>query len=120
MVGQMKQLILMTALLGTAGCAAVLIESGGFQVDEELTQRGFTKVRNRASFEMSCDKDRIDVVVLAVDTIDKTYATQLGASGCGHKRVYVSSPSGWVLDSASKQDASSTPADPAAIPTTTP
>lgn len=78
------------------GCAT--LQSGGFTVDQSSTEHAFEVVKNRASFELECPKDKIELTVLNVEGIPAR-AVQIGVSGCGHKAVYVSSYSGWVMNS---------------------
>ena len=88
------------------------IQSGEFSLEKEDTESSFSAVRARAEFETGCPKDQIELVVLdSSKNFVPAVATQIGATGCGHKNVYVRSRSGWVLDSASRKS-ESPPATP--------
>jgi hypothetical protein len=95
-------------LSAAAGCATV--EYGGFVLDKSHTDWAFDQVRNRASFELHCPREQIELVILNTSTGTRgakwnpTTAQQIGASGCQQRAVYVSSSSGWVLDSTSTKD----------------
>jgi hypothetical protein len=57
----------------------------------------------RASFEMNCPKDQIQVQELNGSRL--MVGSQVGTSGCGHRVVYVMSASaGWLANSASRNE----------------
>ena|ERR1700733_8447535 len=86
-------------LASLAGCGAfATMQNGGFTVNQGMTLEAFEAVKGRASFELDCPKDKIDVVVLAAQGV---VPEQIGATGCGHKVVYVATPSGWVVNTQS-------------------
>jgi hypothetical protein len=88
------------------GCGGEMIQSGAFRVYRARAEFDFEEVRNRASFELRCPREQIDLVVLNVHdpVLDPHEASQMGATGCGQRAVYVLSPrSGWVLDSTSSR-----------------
>jgi hypothetical protein len=76
------------------------MQSGAFTVHKGSTEEAFAQVRSRAEFELKCAKDRIDLVVLGVrsDLYNNNYPNQIGATGCGHKAVYVETHAGWVMN----------------------
>jgi hypothetical protein len=86
-----------------AGCAT--IEYGGFFLEKSDAEWAFDQVRNRATFELHCPREKIELVVLnSLSGLrgtkrNPTSAQQIGASGCEQRAVYVASHSGWVLDS---------------------
>ena len=83
-----------------SGCLPTM-QSGGFTVHKSSTEEAFTQVKSRAEFELKCLKDQIELVVLGVrsDLYKNNYPNQIGATGCGHKAVYVESRSGgWVMN----------------------
>jgi len=51
-------------------------------------KRAMKTVTTRAAFEMSCPEDELELIVLATEGA-RDLATQIGASGCGKKTVYV-------------------------------
>ena len=89
-------LFILTLAGSLTGCAT--LQSGGFTVDKSSTEHAFEVVKNRASFELECPKDKIEVTVLNAEGTPAR-ATQIGVLGCGHKAVYVASYSGWVMNS---------------------
>ena len=58
-------------------------------------------VTARASFELSCPRDQLELTVLSTEGARKL-ANQIGVTGCGQKVVYVyfSSTDTWTSDSA--------------------
>jgi len=76
------------------------MQSGAFTVHKASTEEAFAQVRSRAEFELKCSKEQIELVVLGVrsDLYNNNYPNQIGATGCGHKAVYVESRSGWVMN----------------------
>jgi hypothetical protein len=104
--------LLFLTIIAATGCAGSIVESGGFKVNKAQTERAFEEVRNRAAFELHCARERIEEIVLNVGLHDALLGdppTQIGASGCGQRAVYVTSNSGWVLDSTSTQPPRSSP-----------
>jgi hypothetical protein len=81
------------------------MQSGAFTVHKASTEDAFTQVRSRAEFELKCAKDQIALVVLGVrsDLYSNNYPNQIGATGCGHKAVYVETPAGWVMNTETSQ-----------------
>jgi hypothetical protein len=51
-------------------------------------KRAMKTVTTRASFEMSCPEDELELTVLATEGA-RNLATQIGATGCDKKAVYV-------------------------------
>ena len=64
-------------------------------------KRAMKTVTARASFELSCPQDELQLTVLAIEGARKL-ANQIGVTGCGQKAVYVyfSSTDTWTRDSA--------------------
>ena len=81
-----------------ASCSYPMIESGGFTVYQVKTEEAFRVIRNRAALELSCSGS--DLAVIVVNAQDG-FPTEIGATGCGHKAVYIqaSAGSGWALNS---------------------
>jgi hypothetical protein len=97
--------ILPGALLLLPSCAAT-VQSGGFTIGKDNQENAFEAVKARATFELECPKEKLELVVLATEVGgwgSAPYATQIGASGCSHKAVYVRTLSGgWAANSAGK------------------
>jgi len=64
-------------------------------------KRAMKTVTARASFELSCPQDELELSVLSTEGPRKL-ANQIGVTGCGQKVVYVyfSSTDTWTSDSA--------------------
>jgi hypothetical protein len=64
-------------------------------------KRAMKTVTARASFELSCPQDELELTVLSTEGARKL-ANQIGVTGCGQKVVYVyfSSTDTWTSDSA--------------------
>jgi len=64
-------------------------------------KRAMKTVTSRASFDLSCPQDELELTVLATSGA-RRLATQIGVTGCGNKAVYVyfSSTDSWIADSA--------------------
>jgi hypothetical protein len=64
-------------------------------------KRAMKTVTSRASFDLSCPQDELELTVLATSGARKL-ASQIGVTGCGSKLVYVyfSSTDSWIADSA--------------------
>jgi hypothetical protein len=75
------------------------MQSGGFEVMEDLTRKSFEVVRNRAAFELRCPRDRLELVVLNVFPYQTYLPAQIAVSGCDHRAVYVQGDLTWVLNS---------------------
>lgn len=85
----------------SAGCAAPA-QIDGFSVYKEGADQDFTKVRQRASFELSCPADKLKLTILNVTqggTLGD-HASQIGVEGCEKKAVYVHAPdNSWLVNS---------------------
>jgi hypothetical protein len=94
------------ALLALPSCLPSL-QSGEFTVDKGMTESAFRTVRGRASFELECPADKLELVVLGTNPVKwmPDRATQIGVTGCGRRGVYVPGGNGWVLNSASTKAA---------------
>lgn len=64
-------------------------------------KRAMKTVTSRASFDLSCAQDELELTVLATSGARKL-ASQIGVTGCGNKVVYVyfASTDSWIADSA--------------------
>ena len=64
-------------------------------------KRAMKTVTSRASFDLSCPQDELELTVLATSGARKL-ASQIGVTGCGNKVVYVyfASTDSWIADSA--------------------
>jgi hypothetical protein len=83
-------------------CATV--QSGGFTVRQGFTEDAFEKVKSRATFDLECPKEKLELVVLGTGlALGGDVPTQIGVSGCSHKAVYVSTSLGWVMNNAGEK-----------------
>ena len=73
-------------------------------------------VAHRAAFDFSCPENSIAVTPLTKETLQG--ADQYGAEGCGRRAVYVRTPSGYVLNTASGQAEQAPTTDNSAPPAT--
>jgi hypothetical protein len=89
------RLILGLSLL--AACATVQVD--GFKLDEDVWRHDQKEVRSRASFELKCPGEQLELKVLASYGGLPDRAKQVGVSGCEHALVYVCSADGWILNS---------------------
>ena len=104
----MSKLTLVIMLL--SGCA--MMEVDGFRVRKNDTLSAFKTVQNRAKFDFSCTESEIKTSVLSIhNAAYGAFVSQIGASGCGHKAVYVlvmntaNGTEQWVMNSvADKKD----------------
>ena len=97
---QRQSVMVVLASLTILSCATTMVQSGGFSLKKSALDLDFDFVRNRSSFDLSCPKDKIDLVVL--NTQAPTFpdlAMEIGATGCRKRAVYVARPGGWVLNS---------------------
>jgi hypothetical protein len=64
-------------------------------------KRAMRTVTSRASFDLSCPQDELELTILATSGA-RRLASQIGVTGCGNKVVYVyfSSTDSWIADSA--------------------
>ena len=90
-----------------AGCAGgPLVESGGFKVHQEWLDKDIAAVRPRAAFDLGCAAEQLQLVVVAVTPDQDSVPSQIGASGCGKRSVYIEVPGGsWVKNSETKSEA---------------
>jgi len=81
-------------LLVTTMAAALCVACGH-------DKRAMKTVTSRASFDLSCPQDELELTVLATSGARKL-ASQIGVTGCGNKAVYVyfASTDSWIADSA--------------------
>ena len=85
---------------------AVLIASCASYNPEKYQRENREKVLPRASFEMGCPKENINISYL--NSYEKTgFPLTIGAEGCGKKLVYIYvHRQGWVLNSDGKSSKS--------------
>lgn len=97
-MGRWRGLTIAAAWLAQLGCAAMR---------NPTVRTSFTKdVLPRASFEMQCPKEQIEIVQLNTPLDDYTGGgAQVGAKGCGKQVVYVYGPAGWVANTAAPEPA---------------
>jgi hypothetical protein len=91
----MHRTILMLVALSLASCFKVgdpEARGGGSEGGGDLATLG-----KRASFDLSCPKQRLEFSELGRDDLDEV--SQYGVTGCGQKVVYVRTSRGWVLNS---------------------
>jgi hypothetical protein len=81
----MRTLLAIT-LFGLVGCV------GAVRADSRA------EATRRAAFDFSCPEKSIKLTPLTEETAQG--ATQYGAEGCGKRAVYVATPSGYVLNTA--------------------
>ena len=64
-------------------------------------KRAMKTVTSRASFDLSCPQDELELTILATSGA-RRLASQIGVTGCGNKVVYVyfASTDSWIADSA--------------------
>jgi hypothetical protein len=86
------------SVLVLLGCAqpGPLMASGGFQVSQEWFRQDMDAIRPKAAFAFNCPGDQIEGVVLAVNPEQSAAPSQIGASGCSHRAIFVAHSSGWT------------------------
>ena len=93
----MRRLLLVLIVAAAVPSCVTMLKVNDFSVYPSDVERSFAAVRNRASFEFDCPKDQLTLTVLntSSDSI-----SQIGATGCGHKSVYVRMPNTdtWLLN----------------------
>jgi hypothetical protein len=87
----MKPFLIVTSLFAVGGCAASLREHR--QAD----------LRQRASFELSCPAEQLEIVPLDSAAASHGGGTT-GVNGCGRKATYIwdAYGTGWILNSSTK------------------
>ena len=97
----MRRLILLS-VLALAGCfPAKTVVVDGYKLAETKWEAHRTQVTSKASFDLSCPVEQVELVVLeASDYFDvvrgKTiYASVVGARGCGGKVTYANYGDQW-------------------------
>ena len=99
-----RRLIVGALLVGAGGCVS--------SVGESFQRYGLP----RASFEMQCPSDQLQQFGLNAPLESHAYVgSQVGVEGCGHRVVYVLTPSGWLANapSGALDPAAFTPPPPA-------
>ena len=94
-----KILFSLIVIIGLISCGPhnKKMKSGNFLVYEIYTLESFEEIKNRASFEFDCPKEKINVVILNTYSNGPT-PSQIGASGCNKKAVYIRSNHAWVMN----------------------
>ena len=89
----------MRVALLMAACAGPPLMVAGRPMAMPYWEKDDREVRQRATFELNCP-EQLDVIPIVADDFEGgQLAKQIGVTGCGHRLVYVRSPSGWVLNS---------------------
>jgi hypothetical protein len=122
----MKRRALLVFLLLPA-CATV--QSGAFEIPARYAEHEFPKLKNRATFDLDCPADQLQVITLNVtSTPAGNQPTEVGVKGCGRKAVYFPKEQAWLMSGsatrsfdearaiAGSQAASAPPAPPSLPP----
>jgi len=84
----------------SVGCSHQTVVSGSFTVDKDDYDASVRQLSERASFDLSCSKEKLSFIVLETFGGTMTFVKQMGISGCGKKAVYIHhKETGWVLNS---------------------
>jgi len=99
-------------MLVVLGCMqpGPLMASGGFHVSQEWFRQDMDAIRPKAAFAFNCPGEQIEGVVLAVNPEQLAAPSQIGASGCGHRAIFVAHSSGWTIASDTTSSAAITAA----------
>lgn len=93
----MMKRVFVVLSIGFAACATV--EVNGVKLDEGQWKKDSAEIRQRASFEMQCEAERIELRVLNSGG-HPTIAKTVGVTGCDKQGVYkLVFGTGWVLNS---------------------
>ena len=89
----------MLSITPVAGCAKVTVN--GHTLRADVWERDERAIRERASFDLSCPAEQLELRVLDVSG---NFARQVGVTGCGQQAVYVDpqQTSMWVMNSAAE------------------
>ena len=94
--------LLASIALLSAGCLFKTVDVAGYNLDKDGWENAQTEVRQRASFELRCPKEQLQLTLLAAfgpHEVKMNVAKQIGVDGCGHRLVYVDANGSWVLNS---------------------
>jgi len=99
------------SMLVVLGCMqpGPLMASGGFHVSQEWFRQDMDAIRPKAAFAFNCPSEQIAGVVLAVNPEQLAAPSQIGASGCGHRAIFVAHSSGWTIASDTTSSAAGSP-----------
>ncbi len=92
-------------LLAAVGCGPTVIVDG-FKLDQSQYQSDREQLLRRASFDLACAADKLDVKVIEVIG-EPQQMKQVGISGCDQRATYVNlfTNVGWVLNTRNGQPA---------------
>jgi hypothetical protein len=78
--------------------ACATVQSGGFEIPAVYVEREWPKLKNRATFDLDCPADQLEVVTLnAYSTPGGNQPSEVGVKGCGRKAVYVPKEQAWLM-----------------------
>jgi hypothetical protein len=100
----MRKIVLPIVGLAASSCVAA-IQVGGFRLDKAYWERDQAQIRSRASFDLHCSADQIELVPLSTYSHTDWYANTVGVKACGQQVVYLRPDLGrgtWVLNSERK------------------
>jgi hypothetical protein len=84
-----RNLSILTIIAAMTGCVSIA----------DMEKESFDKVYPRASFDMDCSKDKLDLIIINAN--QQGYPETIGVRGCDKKAVYVrpDRQTNWVLNS---------------------
>lgn len=84
-----RKIVLLTVITVMTGCASIA----------DMEKESFDKVYPRASFDMDCPRDKIDLTIINAN--QHGYPETIGVRGCDKKAVYVrpDRQTNWILNS---------------------
>jgi hypothetical protein len=86
-------------MLMTSCYSVHLIKVNGIEVDQGTWELNQGLVRNRAAFDLKCDRSALAMTLLNGGAGDSTLPWQVGVEGCGQSAVYIwNRSSGWVMN----------------------
>jgi hypothetical protein len=103
--------VVLASLLALTGCFAT-IQVGPHELNKEVYEGDVADIKSRASFELRCAPEQLELTILTVGQGYATWVTQMGVAGCGQRVVYVRQAAPgyrgvWVLNSSSHSQQSS-------------
>ncbi len=95
------RIVLGLGLVLLTACYSVhLIKVNGIEVDQGTWDLNQDLVRNRAAFDLKCDRSALQLTLLNGGFASNS-PWQMGVEGCGQSAVYVwNKASGWVMNGA--------------------
>jgi len=92
----MTRFVLLALGLLVFGCNRhTVITVSGIEVYEEYWRRAANEVTARATFDMSCPAEELELHLL-MKVVRRP--SQIGVDGCGRRVTYVLTDSGWVAN----------------------